>query len=340
MAKVEKSNNENQNTRWWESYLVRYFLGFIVGGIASFLIALEFDVFELATCWLKANGFSADGKVDFSTFAIAIGILGLGFCYLVSTPITVLHAGRYRRGPVDAHTRYFWFGWLISLIFGVLFGSQVLNWSVLTTIGFIASGAAGSWLCLCWADHEARELESAMGTMDERNYVLPTHPFYAWAASVLIAFFLLFGTALVMRVSSVAPVKTTYILLLFGTPTLWIGVMQYAVLFRLLNEADLMHRFYAKLFTARRSPKAKEVRETYTHLREHSNSIFIVLIELCVLAFVVGLGRLTKTTEQGQGIFAVYFLSFVGLWMLPTVFMWSRANAMERSFAKDPEQFY
>ena len=107
MARAEKSSNDNQNTRWWESYLVRYFLGFIVGGIASFLIALEFDVFELTTCWLKANGFSADGKVDFSTFAIAIGILGLGFCYLVSTPITVLHAGRYRRGPVDAHTRYF-----------------------------------------------------------------------------------------------------------------------------------------------------------------------------------------------------------------------------------------
>ena len=74
--------------------------------------------------------------------------------------------------------------------------------------------------------------------------------------------------------------------------------MQYAVLYRLLSDQGLSERFYAHLFDARRQTNAKDVRDTYTHLREHSNSIFIVLLELCVVAFIIGAARLSNSSDE------------------------------------------
>jgi hypothetical protein len=113
------------------------------------------------------------------------------------------------------------------------------------------------------------------------------------------------------------------------------------VLWRLLFEQKEVEVFYKKLFHARRQPNARDVRDTYTHLREHSNSVFIVLVELCLLALIVALVQIHSTNVGALNLGKFFQILGVGvaIWVLPTVFMWSRANAMESSFSGDPVGF-
>lgn len=335
----EKESTEAPNTRWWESYLVRYFLGFIVGMVAIFFLALEFQVFAKTGPWLKTAGFSTSEKFELTAFLAPLALLGLGFCYLVSTPITVLHAGRYRRGFFDSHTRYFWFGWAIALLGSHLLASSLLASREFSMFGLLAALAFGGWLYVTWSRDALAENTDKTGTMDELSYEVPRSLGYGVLVSAFFVAVITFGIAAVTFYFSRSTAKSTYLLLVFGAPVLWIGFMQYAVLYRLLSDEGLSYRFYAHLFDARRQKNAKDVRDTYTHLREHSNSIFIVLIELCVVAFLIGAARLSNSTSQGHQDFAISLLGCVGIWMLPTVFMWSRANAMEKFFAENPAQF-
>lgn len=341
MSRTEKAqtNTEAQNTRWWESYLVRYFLGFIVGIVAIFVLALEFGIFEKTASWLTTAGFAAGNKFELATFVAPIALLGLGFCYLVSTPITVLHAGRYRRGFFDAHTRYFWFGWAMALLASPLLANILLPNRGLTLVGLLFFIAYGMWLYLAWSSDTPSEVPDRKGSIDELNYEVPRPLGYGILVSTLIMAGITVGMAAFTFFFDRPTAKSTYLLLVFGTPVLWIGFVQYAVLYRLLSDQGLSERFYAHLFDARRQTNAKDVRDTYTHLREHSNSIFIVLLELCVVAFIIGAARLSNSSTLGHQDFSVSVLAGVGVWVLPTVFMWSRANAMERFFAKNPDIF-
>lgn len=124
-------------------------------------------------------------------------------------------------------------------------------------------------------------------------------------------------------------------------PVFWIGFSQYFVLIRLLNQNKEFSDFYAKLFRARRQSNAKDVRDSYTHLREHSNSVFIVVVELAILALLtafVNTARFFNLNNQLETLL-IWILFALAFWMVPTVFMWGRANAMERDFAEDPKKF-
>lgn len=125
-------------------------------------------------------------------------------------------------------------------------------------------------------------------------------------------------------------------------PAFWILISQYTVLFRLLHEKEEFFAFYAKLFKARRMKDARDVRDTYTHLREHSNAVFIVVIELALLALFMAVSSSTSNNENNvvhdKSIGALLVFSLV-LWMLPTVFMWTRANSLEVEFSDNPNSY-
>lgn len=348
---------EQVNTRWWEAYLVRYFLGFIVGSLCVGVIANELGIVnrlaELLTTHLHDQVMVA--KPDWTAIVLTVAFLGMGYCYLASTPINVLHVGRYNRGPIDSLSRYFWLGWAIALIATVV--SETLGLSFLTcaqqaaislfmTVGFV--------LCDYLCKHSKY---SYYLSQDLRKVPLKFHQgakldnydhfisfVYLASMSLTFCFGILFLVSLACLFFHLDSSHSRFHYFIIGIPVIWIGIIQYAVLYRLLNEGPKLNQFYSLLFYARRQPGSRDIRDTYTHLREHSNSIFVVLIELCWLSLIMGCVRVYGpiSAESSFGLNDTWLtgsLIALGIWMLPTVFIWSRANAMERFFAESSGVF-
>lgn len=104
-----------------------------------------------------------------------------------------------------------------------------------------------------------------------------------------------------------------------------------------------------RISKARQRAGAKDIRDSYSHLREHSNSIFVVVIELCILSALLyfldiyhldtpSTLVLTASAIKSEE-FNVLVLFFLGLWLIPTIYMWGLANRLERKFAENPSQF-
>lgn len=317
----EASVAEPMNTRWWESYLVRYFVGFIVGIACVSLITHELCIAADAATFFRTNGVN---KPDWSAIVFLVALAGLGYCYIASTPITVLHAGRYGRGPIDGQSRYFWISWVVLLLFVNLWDLTRTNLDdSLAWVGLIYSVVGLIGL--------GREAPSD-GIADDAGIVVMKT--LAWSI-------LLISTACIFQNST--KIDTTSLrLMAFALPVFWIGLVQYAVLWRILFQQEKLESFYIRLFNARRLSNSRDVRDTYTHLREHSNSVFIVLVELCLLSlFLAGIRMVKKDgcNAVDWSDYSPYILSAIGIWMVPTVFMWSRANHMEARFSQNPDSF-
>lgn len=134
----------------------------------------------------------------------------------------------------------------------------------------------------------------------------------------------------------------TKMLWLFSAPVIWIGLSQYFVLFRLFDQQADINKFYRALFHARRQANSKDVRDTYSHLREHSNSIFIVVVELSILAGLLAL-HASSTSRAISNLPSACFYQWLFIatviWMLPTVFLWGRANEFEKFFSENSAYF-
>ena len=316
---------ETPSTRWWESYLVRYFIGFIVGCGCIIIFGLHLGVFDTLIKHLASSA-NPTGKPDWSAITSLVVVTGLGFCYVASTPITVLHAGRYRRGWFDGHSRHFWFAWILlsALIFSIgvrhVGNNPVCEWLAIAIYCF-----------LMMANHQS----------DKR--IEDCHPRGALAFFTFMWFLFFWG--LIGRIfatfgSVLSDSAQRWWVL--SMPVFWILVGQYTVLYRLLHEKEKFFAFYAKLFRARRMKNAKDVRDTYTHLREHSNSIFIVVIELTLFAlFMAVSSTLSHKNIKSPPPEALVELLVFGLvlWMVPTVFMWARANSLELEFSENPNSY-
>lgn len=85
------------------------------------------------------------------------------------------------------------------------------------------------------------------------------------------------------------------------------------------------------------SSSSKEIRETYSHLREHSNSIFIVVLEISLTASLVLLHRLLGGNSPPH----FWFIALLGLllWLTPNVLLWGQANRLEQDLADYPEEY-
>ena len=336
---------EAQNTRWWESYLVRYFVGFIVGACCVGVLAIRLRLDPRSSA-LFTQIFGSDFKVDAASLYIPVALLGLGYCYVASTPITVLHLGRNDRWWLDSQSRHFWFGWLAVLLLAFFWGPGVLGTSPAMEWFGIAVSAILTAALPVTSDFgglgkEGKQEATIVGRLRAIHDWLRSHPVTLLLIQTML-WSILVWCASARLIGQFAPnLKDSYLFLwLLAWPVIWIGIVQYSVLARLITDKKKLYVFYAKLFDARGRQNSKDVRDTYTHLREHSNAVFIVVVELAVLAFLLALigplGQKNVTTISSHG---VHILAALAFWMLPTVFVWARANSMESAFAEDPTVF-
>ncbi|OEZ99486.1 hypothetical protein JAB9_21300 [Janthinobacterium sp. HH107] len=347
---AEKTESSGANNRWWESYLVRYFLGFIVGAICVAIIAKYADLVPGAVLVVDGaqKAVEHESKYGVTSIVITVALLGLAYCYVASTPITVLHAGRYIKGPADGISRLFWFGWVFVLLFLMLTPS-------LATTQFYAAYAIYSILLVASISliviFAVKKFNNENKKSTDPADVSPNNPTSSsvsiFSKTDYFLIFLFFSaiwsfSQFVPRFFDVAPQISDARLLAIGTPVIWIGIVQYFVLFNIIKNPADNYKFYKNLFAARQQTGAKDVRDTYSHLREHSNAIFIVAVEISMLALMLGgikIERSANIVHASPLDGATFWLCALGIWMVPTIFMWSRANAMERYFSDNPSHF-
>ncbi|WP_143219485.1 hypothetical protein [Achromobacter xylosoxidans] len=346
----EKTEGSSSNNRWWESYLVRYFSGFIVGAICVAIIAKFSGLMPRSISLALDSQSSADSEPKYSvTFIIvAISLLGLAYCYVASTPITVLHAGRYSKGPVDRLSRFFWLGWV--LVLGVLmvfpglatfqFSSACTTYTVVLVVSVVGISL---WALGRFSTPSSRDaVLTETSPNDSANSRVSEYGKCDYF--LVIVFFVViwsFSQA-IPRWFGVLPEISDARLLAIGAPVVWIGLAQYFVLFKIFYGSKENYEFYRKLFAARQKIGAKDVRDTYSHLREHSNAIFIVAVEISMLALMLSAIKIERAANNTHASLldgATFWLSALGIWIVPTIFMWSRANAMERYFSENPSDF-
>ena len=118
------TNNENKQIknagRWWESYLVRYSIGTVVGAVLVYALLDQFapdlktkalmmpnitkdhisclisacnDNKDSSACMLKLSLMQDLYGFNFSQLLL-LGVYGLAFCYIASVPVLVAHAIR------------------------------------------------------------------------------------------------------------------------------------------------------------------------------------------------------------------------------------------------------
>jgi hypothetical protein len=396
------SKDEPANTRWWESYLVRYFLGFIVGTVCVVVILAkvfpnqapdllgqtanlftkpavnssnvekgakceQLVVVSQASTTTYVLQAQSERKNEFSTAsAIGIALLGLAFCYIASTPITVIHAGRMYRTWFERQTRTFWFGWCITIaVFAMYSSVEHSTWKVVFAllVGFSLILLSDPF----YHSHKMKEL--SVQATEKQQYTMPTlwqvynlsnaevdrsraekppgrviRTQLGFLVNSLGWFSLLFGVCLAL--ASVIGLNDSFGIsisaIALALPALWICIVQYNCLLQILTKPETFHHWYRKIAKARQEPGAKEIRESYTHLREHANSVFIVVIEVSILALLLVFWQVSgRSIPQTQNNFEFHYLAaaFFGIWLVPTIFMWSRANWLEQEFAERPNDF-
>ncbi len=331
MSESSSSRSKEQpSTRWWESYLVRYFSGFIVGCIAVVLVSVKSGL--APALFNKVTSTTVQGKPDWSVLLFLISFLGIGFCYIASSPITVLHAGRYRSGWFEGKSRYFWLGWAALIVVKGLFGASSFFHEYLE---YILSVPIVLFLICDYDKHRRQRKESVEPAKAGRIEIIVTSAFSFLSLWIIGDCFI----NVALPSERPAGVEIWWVL---SMPVFWILIGQYAVLFRMLTEEKAFLSFYQQLVLARTKSKSREVRDTYTHLREHSNSIFIVVVEIAILALFMAVIR---TYPQIVGVNSNFDTAFrygllaVFLWLIPTVFMWSRANRIESDFRINPQNY-
>ena len=223
-----KKTAPTMSSRWWEGYLVRYLTGGFVGaGMLLLLTTVYLAPDHTISKPALKNALRIFGYPGFSSPAalILLGVLGLAYCYLTSTPITVYHAGRMKHGGLIKSSKAVWIIVGIVCVFLVPLGK------------YVPSHITGQWR---WIG------------------IIPG----AWilANEWWIIFKLLKDEhASTKRIEETEQPKS-----INGTE----------------DEDINFVPFYIGLALARGQQSTIEIRESYSHLREHANSVFIVILEL------------------------------------------------------------
>jgi hypothetical protein len=343
MSDDKKPSSSASNTRWWESYLARYFSGAIVGAICLSAILMYAD-------WRLYKGahiqLSLLGKGLSTAIVLALIASGLVYSYVISAPITVIHFGRSGKSPLEQHVRYFWFGWVIALFAMQFFANKgvLLNLSCAWIWWWAILLICSLYLFNPQFLNNNREQRAKSARRVQRQIESSRN---VWRSLAWAGLFVLLILA-VEYIFNLYSQPIAIYLLAFALPTIFVGIMQYVTLWRIFATERTIHRFYRSLSKARNMHDSKDIRETYTHLREHSNATFIVLLELSFSVFLIFLieiyaGPSGVVKVHGGGIGSermVGFVSFlIAFWVTPNLFMWSRANQIERDFARRP-RFY
>lgn len=335
--------NLETNNRWWESYLVRYFSGSIVGAICTAFI-YQFSVWRLGE--FRQFQFLKEFKTlssDSETIKIILFLaIGLVYAYLVSSPITVIHYGRAWRSNLEKHVRYMWIGWILTML---LFAFSFAFLNLTDLIGFSCI-----WVILILL---SLYILSQKKTCIFQKTTLKIKTWNSCISLLKIIFFGILFFSSIMLLANFFELKNRPLiisLLSFSVPIFFIGMMQYITLLKILLSQKFLNRFYQRLVKARSMKNSKEIRETYSHLREHSNATFIVLLELCFTSLVIciidiysnNLSNATISNVEIKNLNATTLqivLGLIAFWLLPNLFMWSRANQLEMDFKNKPRSY-
>ncbi|MCL6262642.1 hypothetical protein [Craterilacuibacter sp. RT1T] len=237
------------NSRWWESYLVRYLFGSVVGIGCVLLFLNKSTGFDLVGLSSALNGWHV----------LLVAILGFAFCYFASMPIAVMHYGRFKKSRIEEFVRYFWLGLSFSLVVGFFCGEFIeKNVYLVRVFSLLVS----TFIALLFMIRPAGDSEFCL--VDCLVWSVGSFLF-----SILLITF-----------------QYNYALML---PAVVVGMLQYCVLFKIWMEEDGVYTFYRSLSRARGSSGAHDIRDTYSHLREHSNAIFIVIIEISLFVLLFNL---------------------------------------------------
>lgn len=330
----EASAESGNPQRWWEGYLVRYFLGFIVGVICVIALGIQTftthaALFNSKTSIPVENQLFKVPELSFAPIAVTFALLGFAYCYIASSPITVLHSTRMMNTWFHRHSRSFWMAWALTLMLHFIFPGAYADYKgslVFPCIGLLVS------IAVLMALSRWSPTSSPGGRIKGRKLLCNI-----FVGTCAILFCLIIA-------KSHASIST--LLTAFALPVMWILLGQYWTLFALLRDDDSQFiDFYKKISKARQKPGSRDIRESYTHLREHANSVFVVLIELCILAGLLVLRQLQPAFMNPGDPVALetaYWKSVLiltGIWLVPTVFMWSLANRLERRFSDSSGDF-
>ncbi len=109
-----------------------------------------------------------------------------------------------------------------------------------------------------------------------------------------------------------------------------VALFQFWVAARTIWQSKDLYAFYEKLSKARASSDSGELVESYRHLREHGNSVFILFLEI-----LLGVALLWVSQNwAGQPMPALILVLLA--WVLPSVAVWLIATLFEREFIADP----
>jgi len=132
------SDSSLANGSWWETYVIRYFVGTVVGGaILLFLNGNEGS--SLSDSFLP--GIKTLSALD-TGLLIVIAAAGLAYCYLASAPILVLHASRACLLPSNKRVMNWTLGPYFALILIGMIIFLWIYWNEKKSINFILSLSA------------------------------------------------------------------------------------------------------------------------------------------------------------------------------------------------------
>lgn len=285
----------NVSTRWFENYLVRYLVGTIIGSFCTLLsIAAIHSPANISNTISRVIESAIAGKID-STSLLLIGSLGFLFCYISSTPITIIHTARMlgalpNRRLLRPATIWSWW-WSLVVIQIILISALIsLGMTEAENIAIFAlpitlAVPAGYVALAQWAP-----VAAVLSEQKKIDHNIPVRLFH-WA----------------FNASSHK-----------ATPTF----------------VD----YYKNLARNRsKNPASEDFRCSYSHLREHSNSIFIVLLEVSLAASIFIVCYLLKDLTWMHRSLVV--LSMFLAWITPTVFVWGIANSLEAELGRTENPF-
>lgn len=377
------SDEKNKiDSRWWESYLVRYLSGTVIGAICIQILIL-YIVQRTGVLGISAESIRIDAikELPLVAFLVTLLVLGLAFSYLVSAPITVFHYGRMKTWLPDSYPRYLWISWVIFLFKGSgVFTSYSL---VAYTPGTIHYSIAASFFVLdaiflshlykkknkksiavvlpfkcdfavSFFDNAKQLLEKRLPKLQdfmnnlEANESRLIEYFVRFVRSLLrlfVAYAMLSYLFKVLATELGATTKLTEHLLLFSLPVFWIVILQTLSITKIIAYEKDIHEAYRQLTSARIKDGARDIREAYSHLREHSNSSFIVLLCIPFTSAIMLLLETNKissswTKDPDLALDSQFqILAFFCAWLVPNLFLWSRANKLEADFRDDPGKY-
>jgi hypothetical protein len=159
------------------------------------------------------------------------------------------------------------------------------------------------------------------------------------ARYLLFSFWGIVGAVVSIGILAIATALSLWKPCLWPACVLSLVLIQAIVIVAVLCKKDEFYAFYRDLDLARRRPPESGLVESYRHLCEHANSLFIVVLELLLALVLFHAGKesgsdVVECPCSSHGLFVHWFIFIV--WLLPSVAVWSMASFIEYKFSRSP----